>query len=302
MLFLPLHPLTRVKILTMIKPIKEFLKSRLYYFFIRGRLTPAVGIQQRQLFHHYTQCMASGELPGIENTGYKVFSQFEEDGKLLYILALIGMKTRRFIEIGSDDGINSNCANLYFHFGYHGLFIDGNRSAIRRGERFYGRYPNRYWYAPQFLQAIITRENVNDLLEKQGYTGDIDLLSIDIDGNDYWVWDALEVCTPRVVIIETNVEFGLRNLVVPYDPDYCYPGIHPIYHGASAEAMVKLGHKKGYRCVGANDYGSNLIFVKEELCGDLLPAHTPEEILSHPSALASFHRFDEISGFIYQEG
>ncbi len=282
--------------------LKNIFNSRLYYLMVYDRLAPAVGIQQRMLFHHYRDCAVAGVLPGIENTGYRVFSQFEEDGKLLYILSVIGMKTRCFVEIGSDDGINSNSANLYFHFGYHGLFADGNKRAINRGKRFFSRYPNRWFYIPDFICTHITRENINSLLKENGYEGEIDLLSIDIDGNDYWIWDALEICTPRVVIIETNVEFGFRNIVVPYDSNYIYPGRHPIYHGASAKAMIALGKRKGYRLTGSNDYGSNLIFVREELCGDLLPEKSCDDVLNHPSAAASFHRFDKISHFDFLEG
>lgn len=280
--------------MNLFRMIKDAFKSRYYYLFVKEKLYPEVGIQQRLLYHHYCDCMRSGSLPGIENTGFRVFSQFEEDGKLLYILALTGMKTKRFVEIGSDDGINSNCANLYFHFGYHGLFIDSNPASISRGKRFYRRYPNPWFYQPQFLCAMVKRENINELLKDAGYEGEADLLSIDIDGNDYWIWDALEVCSPRVVIIETHVEFGYHDVVVPYDPEYVFPGRHHLYHGASPVAMVKLAKRKGYRLVGANDYGYNMIFVKEELCGEKLPEKSLREVLWHPSAKGSFLSDQEI--------
>lgn len=282
--------------------VKDFVKTRLAWFLLKGKISPLVGIQQLQLHHYYRDKAFQGNPPGLPSAGFRVFSQFEEDGLLLYILSMIGMETRRFVEIGSDDGLNSNCANLYFHFGFHGLFIDGNQRSIRRGERFYSRYPNRWYYKPRFLCAMVKRENINQLIEKEGFTGEIDLLSVDIDGNDYWIWDALEVCTPRVVIIETHVEFGLQNIVVPYDPGYSFPGKHPVYHGASAVAMTRLGKKKGYRLVGANRYGSNFIFVKEELCGNLLPEVTPESLLTHPSAVASFTAFDQVKHFPYEQG
>jgi hypothetical protein len=282
--------------------IRNFIKSRFGYLLMKGKMTPLLGVQQRQLFHYYQDKAKLGEVPGIDHTGFRVFSQFEEDGKLLYILAIIGMKTKRFIEIGSDDGLNSNCANLYFHFGYHGLYVDGNRSSIRRGERFYAKYPNRWYYKPSFLCAEVTRENINELISQAGFSGEVDLLSIDIDGNDYWIWDALSVSSPRVVMIETHVEFGLRNILVPYDPGYFFPGKHPVYHGASAIAMARLGKKKGYRLVGANLYGSNFIFVKEELCGTLLPEVSPESLLNHPSALASFDAFNQVKDLPYEQG
>jgi hypothetical protein len=286
--------------------INRFLKgvfgSRLYYLMLRNRLSPALGVQLRQLYHYYRDGAVAGHVPCIEETGFKVFSQFEEDGKLLFVLSVIGMESKRFIEIGADDGLNSNCANLYFHFGYHGLFIDGNGHALSRGRRFYGRYPNRWYYPPVFLQAMVTRENINSLLTKHGFVGEVDCLSIDIDGNDYWIWDALEVCRPRVVIIETHVEFGMQNVVVPYDPAYQYPGQHPLYHGASVPAMIALGKRKGYRLVGANAYGSNLIFVLETLCGDLLPEKRAEDVLGHPSAVSSFGKFEQVKHLPFLDG
>ncbi|MFO7723368.1 MAG: hypothetical protein R6V49_09135 [Bacteroidales bacterium] len=286
----------------MMRAIRNAVKGRLYYFLVKERLAPLVGIQQRHLFHHYQESARTGNLPGIENTGFKVFSQFEEDGKLVYIFSIIGIKNKTFIEIGADDGINSNCANLYFHFGFHGLFIDGNATSVKRGRRFYARHPNPWYYQPKFVCAMVKKENINQLVEEAGYAGEVDLLSIDIDGNDYWVWEALEVASPRVVIIETHVEFGFHDIVVPYDPDYVFPGRHPVYHGASPVAMVKLARRKGYRLVGANAYGSNFIFVKEELCGEHLPEKSVEEVLVHPSAMEALISFDEVKDMEYIRG
>ncbi len=95
------------------------------------------------------------------------------------------------------------------------------------------------------------------------------------------------------------MEFGLNNVVVPYDPDYVYPGKHPDYHGASPVAMVKLGKKKGYRLVGANRLGHNHIFVRDELTGDLLPEVETKCLLQHPSTIESFKKFDSIRDWEY---
>ena len=137
-----------------------------------------------------------------------MFSQFEEDGKLLFIFAAMGLSSGTFVDIGAADGINSNCANLALNFGWHGVFIDGNRGNIRRGEKFYGEHPDTRLYPSKFVHAMVTRENVNDLLRTASVPANVDLMSIDIDGNDYWVWDAMDAITPKVVIIETHIEFG----------------------------------------------------------------------------------------------
>lgn len=190
--------------------------------------------------------MASeGELPSLDDSGFRVFSQFEEDGKLLFIFSILGMENKRFIEIGADDGVNSNSANLYFNFGWHGLFIDGN---------------------------------------------------------DYWIWEALEVVEAQVVIIETHNEFGMHNIVVPYDADYTFPGKHPDYHGASPVAMTRLANKKGYRLVGANELGFNFIFLKRGLAENELPEVSVESVLTHPSVKEAYKRFEDIKDWDYLEG
>ena len=282
--------------------IKNFLKKHFLITKIRQRFNPAVQIGQRQLFLKYQEQVKTGQLPNIADTGFRVFSQFEEDGKLLFIFSVLGMSQKTFVEIGSDDGVNSNSANLYFNFGWHGLFIDGNPKSITRGKRFFSKYPHPFFYQPTFICDLVKRENVNDLIKKGGYEGEVGLLSIDIDGNDYWVWDAIDVIDPQVVIIETHSEFGLENIVVPYDPDYFYPGKHPVYHGASPIAMTNLAKKKGYRLVGANDLGFNFIFVKNGLADELIPEVSVESLLTHRSAQEDHEKFAPIKDWEYIEG
>lgn len=282
--------------------IKTFLKDKFLITKIRNRLIPSVQITQRQLFHYYSGLAGRNELPPLSDAGFRVFSQFEEDGKLLFIFSVIGMENKVFIEIGSDDGVNSNSANLYFNFGWHGLFIDGNPRSIKRGKRFFNKYPHPWFYKPRFVCAKVTRENINQLIEKSGIQGEIGLLSIDIDGNDYWIWDAIDVIDPKVVIIETHNEFGLNNIVVPYDPDYSYPGKHPIYHGASPVAMTNLARRKGYRLVGANELGFNFIFIKNGISETQIPEVAVDSVLNHPSVREGYKKFDPIKNWEYLEG
>jgi hypothetical protein len=282
--------------------IKKFLKNNFLIAKIRNRFYPSVQINQRMMFHYYQDCAKNKTLPKLAETGFRVFSQFEEDGKLLFIFSVIGMEHKTFVEIGADDGINSNSANLHFNFGWHGLFVDGNPKSIARGRKFFGKYPHGWTYKPVFACEMVKRENINQIIEKAGFKGKIGLLSIDIDGNDYWVWDALTIVDPTVVIIETHNEFGYNDIVVPYDPNYFYPGKHPIYHGASPIAMTKLAKKKGYRLVGANELGFNFIFVKNGVADELLPEVTVESVLQHPSTIEGFKKFEEIKDWEYIKG
>lgn len=235
----------------------------------------------------------------LSQTGVRVFSQFEEDGILLAIMAAIGASRKTFIDLGSANGINSNCANLAINLGWNGLFIDGDADSIAEGKAFYARHPDTWIHPPTFRQGFIQCENVNELITEAGFSGEVDLLSIDLDGNDYWIWNAVTAVKPNVVIIETHVEFGFESIVVPYDKDYYYPGKHPDYHGASVPAMKKLGEKLGYRLVASNHYGFNTIYVREDLAQTVLPEISVEQVLSHPRNNERFKLFEPIKDWEY---
>lgn len=279
--------------------LKHILKKQFLYYFIKDRFSATVQISQRNLYLQYREQQKNNTLPKLNETGFRVFSQFEEDGKLLFIFSIIGMTNKTFIEFGSDDGINSNSANLYFHHNWTGLFMDGNKKAIERGKYFFGKYPHKHMYPPKFIYSYINRDNINELIKSAGLSGEIGLLSIDIDGNDYWIWDKIDIVQPQVVIIETHNEFGLNDIIVPYDPNYMYPGKHPIYHGASPIAMTKLAKKKGYRLVGSNDFGYNFIFIKNGLVENEIPEVSIESLLQHPSNQDAVKRFEPIKDWEY---
>jgi hypothetical protein len=289
--------------------LKKSLKNGVYRFI--SKISPAldlpeknsaqVKINQRMLYNFYSYAITQGKRFQLTETGFRVYSQFEEDGILMYIFSVIGIEHQKFIDIGSGDGISSNCANFAVNFGWTGLFIDGDPANIRRGKAYYATNPDTKVWPPIFVNAFVQRENINDLILEAGFAKGIgvDLLSIDIDGNDYWIWDALTVVEPRVVIIETHIEFGMNPIVVPYDKDYSCPSKHPDYHGASPVAMEKLARKKGYRLVGANNYGFNTIYVKDGLCDDILPTVSVESILKHPYCKERQKRFEAIRHWEY---
>jgi len=261
--------------------------------------SPSIQVSQRMLYHFYRHSISQGGRFQLSDTGFRVYSQFEEDGILLYVFAAIGVEHKTFIDIGSGDGINSNCANFAVNFGWRGLFVDGNPVNIKRGKAYYTRNPDTALYPPTFVQAFIQAENINQLIHDNGFAGGVDLMSIDIDGNDYWIWDALTIVEPRVVIIETHTEFGMNSIVVPYDKDYRYPGRHPDYHGASPVAMEKLARRKGYRLVGANHYGFNTIYIKNGIGEDILPPVSVESILQHPRNQERLNLFEAIKDWDY---
>ncbi len=279
--------------------IKHQLKKYLKFYKIKNRCSDEIKTNQQELVKQYQKQLRDNNLPDIQKTGFKLFSQFEEDGILLYLFSLIGFTNKTFIEFGSDDGINSNSANLYYNHDFTGLFMDGNKKAIERGRYFFRKHPNSINIQPIFKETMIKVDNINSLIKDAGLEGEIGLLSIDIDGNDYWIWKAIDIVSPQVVIIETHNEFGLNDIIVPYDPDYFYPGKHPTYHGASPVAMNKLAKKRGYRLVAANELGFNFIFLRNDLLQDEIKEVSVESLLQHPSNIECQARFKEVENWEY---
>jgi len=211
--------------------------------------------------------------------GYKIYSQCDEDGIIAEIFKRIGVKNRIFIEFGVESGIECNSVKLLVE-GWRGLWLDSGEEFIAQiRSHFQSFVANRYLVANH---AFITAENINGLIAQAGLGGEIDLLCVDIDYNDYWVWQAIDVVQPRVVVIEYNATLRPPlSLVVPYEAQRRWDGTS--YFGASLEALVRLGRSKGYRIVGCNFAGSNAFFVRNDSAADLfLDPPTAEEHYEPP--------------------
>jgi hypothetical protein len=238
----------------------------------------------RQLFFVYrTAVQEQRPLPALRDVGFRVFSEADEDGILLFLLAAVGVDRGRFVDIGAGDGISaSNCANLTLNLGFHGLFVDAEQDRIEAARRFYVSHPDTRAYPPRTAQAFVTRENVNKVIHRAGFEGEIDVLSIDIDGNDYWIWQAITCVQPRIVVIETHTEYRLHDVCAPYRADFDWRhAAHGEIVGASPAAMRRLGEQLGYRLVGGNRYGFNAFFVREDLGAGIVPTVGIEELLRH---------------------
>lgn len=204
---------------------------------------------------------------------FRSFSQNGEDGILLYIFSVIGTTNQKVVEICAGDGVECNAANLIINHGWKGLLFDGDPAKVERGRQFYAGLSDTFIRPPELVHAWITRENVNELVRARGFEGEIDLLSVDVDGNDYWIWQALECVRPRVVVVEYNALWGPhRAVTVPYDADFRLDFLRtPYYCGASLAAFVKLASEKGYRLVGSDREEINAFFVRSDLGAHLLP-------------------------------
>ncbi|HEX3510453.1 MAG TPA: glycosyltransferase [Solirubrobacteraceae bacterium] len=196
----------------------------------------------------------------------RLFSQNGEDGVIAEILTRIGSGACTFVEFGVESGAEGNCVSLADLLGWQGLFIDCD-------EVFYPELARKYRGNPRVStrQAMVTPENVEELFAAAGVPPEPDILSIDVDGADYWIWEALEAHRPRVVVIEYNSAIDpRRRLVQPRD----HPGWDGTdFFGASLGAMRSLGERKGYRLVHTELSGVNAFFVREDLAdGRFAPA------------------------------
>ena len=242
-------------------------------------------IFQRQLYFYY-QFLKNQKLPLpiFQDTGFRVYSQNDEDGLLLYIFSLIGTTNKVLVDIAFGSPYGANTTNLLCNWGWTGLLIEN--SGIENSKKFFETDPDTFVFPPKIKSAWVTVENINDLLKENEITGEIDFLSLDVDGVDYWLWKGLEIIQPRVVVLEYVNFWGPDKAVtVPYKPDFNCLDIHPDFLGASLLAFVKLGKEKGYRLIGCNKYGFNAFFVRDDIGIDVFPEISPDDCLKHPQAL-----------------
>jgi hypothetical protein len=214
------------------------------------------------------QLRARGPLPRPRDAEFKVFSQFGDDGIIQYLIHALGPMPDRFIEFGVEDYTESNTRFLLLNDNWEGLVIDGSQAHVERIRR-----QEYHWrHSLTAVQAFVDRTNVNALFRENGFGGEIGLLSIDIDGNDYWVWEAIDSVEPAFVVCEYNAVFGpSRAVTVPYDPAFARTRAHPsnLYWGASLKALCLLAERKGLAFVGTNGAGNNAYFARKDRLGAL---------------------------------
>lgn len=215
----------------------------------------------------------SGALSEAE---FRVFSQFGEDGLIDHLTSVVPVGRLVFVEFGVENYEEANTRFLLTTRGWAGLIIDGSEQHIRHVQS-----QDYYWRCNlKALCAFVTRDNINTLLENAGISGEIGLLSVDIDGNDYWVWEAIDVVQPAIVVVEYNARFGpTRSVTVPYAADFVRGQAHHsmIYYGASLTALYRLGQRKGYALVGTNTAGNNAFFVRQDILPASVSALSPAE-------------------------
>ncbi len=236
----------------------KYLKKRILFKYRRERL------------NHYTR----GELArrksfpsNLMNFEKKHFSQFGEDGVIAEIFRRIGTTGKFFVEFGFGfhaGRLECNTTWLLESGGWSGVWLDGSAENVELGRAMVAGRPVK------ILQRFLTRENIAALFQEAGVPGEFDLLSIDVDGNDYWLWRELKKYRPRVVVIEYNSYYvAPKRWVMPYDADHRWDGSN--HFGASLESLAGLGNEFGYTLVGCESHGVNAFFVRNDLVGKSFP-------------------------------
>lgn len=214
---------------------------------------------------------------------FRVFSQWGEDGIIEWLAAHVPVPNTRFVEFGVETFKEANCRFLLQNRNWKGLVMDGSEQNLASLKAL----PLYWMYDLTAKPAFVTAENINQLIEEAGFGGPLGILSVDIDGNDYWVWKAIDAVDPAIVICEYNPILGdTRPVTVPYKPDFTRFDAHysGLYFGSSIAALRHLAKSKGYRFLGTNSNGINAFFVKDALADSVLP------LIETQTAFPSRHR------------
>jgi hypothetical protein len=214
-------------------------------------------------------------LNDIKKSEFKIFSQWGDDGIINFLVGYLDIKDKRFVEFGVENYTECNTKFLLMTQNWRGLIMDGsnkNMTSLRTSEL--------YWkFDIKAVDVFVTAENINSLWSDNGFAGEIGILHIDIDGNDYWIWNAVSVANPIIVIVEYNSIFGYdKPWTVPYNPSFVRTQEHysNLYYGTSLLSICDLAEEKGFYFVGCNSNGNNAYFVRKD-CIKGLKVLSPQE-------------------------
>jgi hypothetical protein len=229
-----------------------------------GRLEPRAEPLRKSCLPCYLREVTNtvGWQPPIDLTvlSKSIYAQGAEEAMLERVFDLVEPRHRFCVEFGAGDGLrNSNTASLLRTHGWRGLLIESSDYRFGRLREHYSELKN-----VNILQATVQPGNIDDIFKSAGVPPDLDLLSIDIDGNDYWVWRGLQAFRPQVLVIEYNPYYAPpERWVMKHNPEHTWDG--STYYGASLESLYWLGQAKGYELICCDRQGNNAFFVERSL-------------------------------------
>jgi len=244
----------------MIKKIKNFLASLIKRTFSE-EMDKKLLLEAKRISLLNKKNKKIKDLSDIE---FKVYSQWGEDGIIDWLIDKLPQIPKKFLEIGTQDYKESNTRFLLINKNWDGFLIEADKDAIKniKSQRVYWRYNLTA------INEFITKDNINNIIKKNNIPKKLGLLSLDIDGNDYWILKKLSSLDPSIIICEYNSLFGQkRSVTVPYKKNFTRSKEHysNLYYGASINAFIELMKKKNYYLVGTNSAGNNAFFVKKNL-------------------------------------
>jgi hypothetical protein len=238
------------------------------FYFLAPRAESIYALLARMYLEPRLAAEKAADPNNLTYHGFSAYSMCDEDGMIEELFRRIGTTNRQFFEFGCGNGLENNSTYLLFT-GWGGVWLDGGEENIRSVETHFSRQIQSGKLKTK--QTFITAENINALMRETGVDPEMDFLCIDIDGNDYWIWKAIEGFRPRAVVIEYNATFRPPHKIVQtYNPASRWNSTN--YFGASLKALEELGREKGYALVGCNISGIDAFFVREDLVGNLFSA------------------------------
>ncbi|XPV76323.1 MAG: hypothetical protein ACNI27_17195 [Desulfovibrio sp.] len=215
-------------------------------------------------------------ISSLKDVEFKVFSQFGDDGIIQWLVGNLDIEHETFIEFGVEDYHESNTRFLLMNDNWSGFVMDGSAENMKQLEQ-----TDYYWKHELYSKSVfIDLDNINELLADCPLGPEVGLLHVDLDGNDYWIWERINTVDPAILILEYNSVFGMeRDISVPYDKNFYRTDYHHsnLYFGASLKALHTLCDKRNYGFVGCNSAGNNAYFVRRDILNDVVKECTLEE-------------------------
>jgi len=215
-------------------------------------------------------------LKDINEFNFSIFSQFNEDAIIQFLVKNLNIKNKTFVEFGVENYEEANTRLLLEKDNWQGLIIDCSEENIKHIKN-----QNYFWrHNLTALSEFISVENINKILAKNNFVGEVGLLSIDTDGNDLWIWKEISEIKPIILIIEYNAKLGNeKSLSIKYNTNFkrASSGLDKLIYGASLKALEKISEEKGYSLVCTNKNGNNAFFVRNDCLNQKIYKQSTEE-------------------------
>lgn len=225
-------------------------------------------------------------LKNINDFNFSIFSQFNEDAIIQFLIKNLNIEKKTFVEFGVENYEEANTRLLLEKDNWSGLIIDSSKKNIEHIKK-----QNYFWrHNLTALDNFVSTENINNILKNNNFTGEIGLLSIDVDGNDLWIWREINEVKPIILIIEYNAKLGdTESLSIKYNPNFIRSsdGLNNLIYGASLKALQKISKEKGYALVCVNNNGNNAFFVRN----DYLNQHIYEQTVKECFKMSMFREY-----------